>query len=97
MVDDLRADDESLFLATADILVPGESGLVAIVQSFFDESYEDSGELFCVAGYVFTKLDYQSFEIGWRAMLRRHSLPFFRMSACAHGAEPFNGLSKDAR
>jgi hypothetical protein len=51
----------------------------------------------CVAGYVFTKLHCRALDKGWRSMLTRYDLPFFRMSACAHGTKPFAHLSMARR
>lgn len=69
---------------------------MAILQSFFDESYGPDG-LVCVAGYVFTKSKAQALDKAWRRMLSDWELPYFRMSACAHGNEPFDTLCKTDR
>lgn len=69
---------------------------MAVFQAYFDESYGPHG-LVCVAGYIFTKSKAQVFDRAWRAMLRRYCLPYFRMSSCAHGSDPFAGLTKEQR
>ncbi|MDX2275317.1 MAG: hypothetical protein NW206_07670 [Hyphomonadaceae bacterium] len=87
---------ESDFLEIADALAPGRDDLVTVIQAYFDESYGPDG-LLCVAGYVFTKAGARGLTREWGHMLRRWKLPYFRMSACAHGNEPFDRLSADAR
>jgi hypothetical protein len=94
-----RANDvagASAFLDLLWLLAPERNDLVAVLQAFFDESYGPEG-LVCVAGYIFTKSKAQVFDRAWRAMLRRYCLPYFRMSSCAHGADPFAGLTKEQR
>jgi hypothetical protein len=71
--------------------------LVALLRAYFDESYGPDGHI-CVAGYVFTKSRADAFDKEWRReVLERYCLPYFRMSACAHGTEPFDGLLKAQR
>lgn len=79
----------------AEALAPGPNDLVALIQAYFDESYGNG--LLCVAGYVFTKGKAKRLDAQWRKMLRRYRLPYFRMSACAHGKKPFDHLSYDDR
>jgi hypothetical protein len=74
-----------------DILAP-EDAVVALISSFFDESFDDG--LLCVAGYAFTKLRGRRLDEEWRRMLARHRIPYFRMSACNAGEEPFDGHTK---
>jgi len=74
-----------------DTLAPGRNDLVALIQAYFDESI--SGDYLCVAGYVFTKGKVKHLDAEWRKMLRQYRLPYFRMSACAHGNSPFDKLS----
>lgn len=76
------------------VLAPEKNDLMALLQSFFDESYGPEGVV-CVAGYVFTKSRAQALDKSWRKMLDDWGLPHFRMSACAHGNEPFDTLSKE--
>lgn len=91
------ARDSSGSLAESDIadlidaLAPGRNDLVALIQAYFDESI--SGDYLCVAGYVFTKGKVKHLDAQWRKMLREYGLPYFRMSACAHGNSPFDKLS----
>ena len=83
------------FLQFVEILAPCAEDLVALVETYFDESYDN--KTLCVAGYVFTKLRCRKFTTSWKAMLQKYRLPYFRMSACAHGAKPFDHLSKVQR
>jgi hypothetical protein len=64
---------------------------VALIETYFDESYDD--DTLCVAGYIFTKLRSRNLTRQWKQMLRTYRLPYFRMSACAHGNEPFDNLT----
>ena len=70
---------------------------MALLQAYFDESYGPDGVV-CVAGYVFTKSSARKLDKAWRReVLGHYCLPHFRMSACAHGNDPFAGLLKDQR
>lgn len=70
---------------------------MALIQAYFDESYGPDGHV-CVAGYVFTKSRAIAFDRAWRRdILEHYCLPHFRMSACAHGSDPFKGLLRDQR
>lgn len=77
-------------------LSPGRNYLVALLEAYFDESYGPGG-LVCVAGYVFTKSRAQALDKSWRKMLGDWGLPYFRMSSCAHGNEPFDTFSAGER
>ena len=68
--------------------------VVMLIEAYFDESYGKGGVL-CVAGYAFTKMHCGELDRAWRNMLKRYDLPFFRMSACAHGRKPFDKLTRD--
>ena len=79
------------------LLAPERNDLVALLQCYFDESYGRPDGVVCVAGYVFTKSGAQALDKAWRKMLADWNLPYFRMSACAHGNEPFDTICKDDR
>jgi hypothetical protein len=86
------------FARLLDILAPGDSYLVAMLEAYFDESgSHDGSPVLCVAGYLFEKEGAKTLDSKWRQVLERFSLPFFHMVDCAHGAEPFDKLSKDER
>jgi hypothetical protein len=88
-----RTDD--IFDAMVDALAGDRGDGVALIQSYFDESYDD--ETLCVGGYVFKNTKAKLFNREWRQMLARYRLPFFRMSACNAGKEPFQHLDRDQR
>jgi len=93
MSDVVEADDiGEAFLSFLDALAPEPRDIVAIIEAYFDESYDD--RLLCVAGYGFKKSKCKEMDRQWRHMLRRKGLPYFRMSACAHHNEPFGHLSR---
>ena len=90
--------EDSIFLRMVETMLPeGGIGMVQ-VEAYFDESGSHRGApILCVAGYLFDSREVPKFVQEWNAVLRAFNLPFFRMSACAHGAEPFNKLSKPDR
>lgn len=68
------------------------------LECYFDESgTHDGSPAVCVAGYLFNREARQKLDSEWKAALDRYELPFFRMSACAHGNPPFNRLTKNER
>jgi uncharacterized protein DUF3800 len=80
------------------ILLPDGGFTVQMVEAYFDESgSDDNSEVLCLAGYVFRKEACVELDAKWRDMLTRYKLPFFRMSACAHGVHPFDAMSKNER
>jgi len=69
-----------------------------MVEAYFDESFgENDRQPLCVAGYVFEKEHCIALDEAWRAVLDRHAVRYFRMSACAHGAFPFDRMEKQER
>lgn len=68
--------DGSLFYEVA-VTLCGRGGMVAVIQSFFDESFEDNQSFFVVAGYLFQTSKLRMFEREWRSMLA--GLPYFHM------------------
>jgi hypothetical protein len=79
------------------ILPPGKRDLLTLIEAYFDESIDDGSTVLCVAGYLFRKEDCRDLDLKWKAVLDRFGLPFFRMSACAHGNWPFDKLCRDQR
>jgi len=68
---------------------------VLTIEAYFDESgSHDGSPVLCVAGYLFDKTRAQALDLAWKGVLDRYSLPFFHMVDCAHGAEPFDKLTK---
>jgi hypothetical protein len=81
-----------------DVLAPGERDLVAMIEAYFDESGSDDGSpALCVAGYLFRKEECQALDLKWKVVLDDFGLPYFRMSACAHGNHPFDKLCLNQR
>jgi hypothetical protein len=72
-----------------------EDDAVALIQAHFDESAGDG--LLVMAGYIFIKSKAIQFDRDWGRMLREFKLPYFHMIDCAHGAPPFDILSRDER
>jgi hypothetical protein len=72
--------------------------VAAIIEAYFDESSsEDDHTLLAVSGYIFDKDRCLSLDAAWQKMLENYGLPYFRMSACAHGNSPFDKLSAPQR
>jgi len=87
---------ETDFERLLDIVLREGGTTMSIVEAYLNDSgTHPSSAVVCVAGYVFEKEQAIEFDKEWRAALRSYHLPFFRMSACAHGAEPFDKLSLD--
>jgi hypothetical protein len=84
-----------IFDAMVDALAGERGDGVALIQSYFDESFDD--ETLCVGGYVFKNTKAKLFNKEWRQMLACYRLPYFRMSACNAGTEPFHDLDRDQR
>jgi Protein of unknown function (DUF3800) len=81
-----------------DVLLPDGGMAMQLVEAYFDESGSDAtSEVLCLAGYVFQKDACVELDLRWRDVLAKYKLPFFRMSACAHGVKPFDALSMDQR
>lgn len=69
---------------------------MALIHAYFDESYSPNEErFFSVAGYLFEADSARELDAKWANSLRRFDLPYFRMSACAHGNKPFDRLTRE--
>jgi hypothetical protein len=85
-----------IFARLVQVLAPGESDLVAFLECYFDESgSDDNSTALCVAGYLFDKEKCIELDRKWEDLLGRFSLPYFRMSSCAHQQKPFNHLTRE--
>ncbi len=81
-----------------DIVLPSGGYVVQMVEAYFDESGGDKGSpVLCVAGYIIEKDACVKLDSEWADVLNNFNLPFFRMSACAHGIEPFDKLTMPER
>lgn len=74
-----------------------DGGVVLPLRAYFDESQSEDPQVFCVAGYLFTKESAEAMEQPWRLILAEYGLPFFHMVDCAHGNKTCAHLSKDKR
>jgi hypothetical protein len=71
---------------------------VALFEAYFDESgSHDGSPVLCLAGYLFDKEGCLQLDSEWKAVLDEYELPFFRISACAHGTGPFTDLTMQQR
>lgn len=68
---------------------------MALIQSFFDESFD--AETLCVGGCIFKNTKAKAFNKAWGQMLVRYQLPYFRMSACNAAMAPFDKLDRAQR
>lgn len=66
-------------------------------EMYFDESEDAKHKLLCVAGYLFRKEKRERLEREWNSVLKRESLPYFRMVDCAQGSGVFQGFGKERR
>jgi hypothetical protein len=82
------------------IMAPGDNDVVAVMEAYFDESdSDDRHALLSVSGYIFTKDQCLQLDQEWADILAEAGkpgppLPYFRMSACAHGRKPFDKVGK---
>lgn len=79
-----------------DILLPLGGYTLQLIEAYFDESGSGiNSPILCVAGYVFEKDAAIMLDEEWAEVLHKYHLPYFRMSSCAHGTEPFVELKKN--
>jgi hypothetical protein len=90
--------DGAVFESLIGALLPVGGSIMALVEAHFDESTgERGGGVLCIAGYLLTDRMARHLTREWCAVLQQYDLPYFRMSACAHGNKPFDRLSPDQR
>jgi hypothetical protein len=71
---------------------------VPLLEAYFDETgTHDGSPIFAIAGYVYETEAARRLDICWKGALDDFELPYFRMSACAHGHPPFDKLSRSER
>ena len=99
MTESAFADNAHAFLVRLfEILTPGHNQVVVMVEAYFDESgSHDGSPALCVAGYIYWPDECLKLDLGWKVVLEKYDLPYFHMVDCAHGAPPFDKLSKGAR
>jgi len=59
----------------------GPLGKVVVLRAFLDESYDQKGDVFTVAGFISTPLKWDAFTREWRRNLRRFGVRVFHMEA----------------
>lgn len=86
------------FTRFLDVMLPRGGYSMTQVEAYFDESGSHrQAPVLCVAGYVMEKDAAIQLSREWQAVLSARTLPYFRMSQCAHGNGPFKSLSQSAR
>lgn len=85
-------DGDSVFADFVRTVSSEEEDFIVLIKSYFDESYDR--DLLCVAGYSFAAPKAREFDKEWGEMLGDYKLPYFRMSACNAGKDPFDKLSE---
>ncbi len=74
-----------------EILLPSGRGFLAVLEAYFDESAQETGE-FCVAGYVYTTSKAKRFSKEWLGATKGR--PFHATDAASRQAA-FAGFSQD--
>jgi hypothetical protein len=84
----------AIFGSLIGMILPLGGALVSLIEAHFDESIgEIPRRMLCIAGYLLTDRAARRLTREWCAVLKEYGLPYFRMSACAHGNYPFDKLS----
>lgn len=74
--------------------VPEGGGLLALAESYFDETNtHSSSERLCVGGYIFLKDAAEEQTKRWSVLLDRWNIEHFHMVDCAHNAGVFKHLT----
>lgn len=93
-----REASKSVFESLVGALLPAGGTAVALIEAHFDESIGEKGRnLLVVAGYLFNDRLARRLTRQWEAVLAPYGLPYFRMSACAHGNDPFDKVCLNDR
>jgi hypothetical protein len=75
------------------LLYKGGYALI-ILDGFFDETERDAERISGVSGLLIEKENTSKLTAEWDAVLREHSLPYFRMAECNQEAGVFKGWSR---
>lgn len=79
------------------IVLP-DVGCALMFEAYFDESgTHQHSPLMCVAGYLIESDQCRRFQSDWDGILKRHGVPYFHMSDCAHGSGVFKGIPSERR
>ena len=80
------------------LLLPDGGYVLSFAAVYIDESWSHQGaKSLVLAGYVLHAERISIFESKWARMLAKYGLDAFHMVDCAHGAEAFKSLTKEAR
>lgn len=77
------------------LLRPPPTAVFGMLKAFFDDSGDDidpQHKVCTLAGYVGTCAQWDEFEYGWRAVLKRHGLPYLHMKDFNAYRGPFERL-----
>jgi Protein of unknown function (DUF3800) len=89
----LGGADSDLFDSLVSAALPNGGLVVTLAEVYIDESgSHDDSPVLSVAGYIFFDKRARRLTRQWKAALDEKSVPYFRMSACAHGNEPLGHL-----
>src|SRR5437764_1233786 len=73
-------------------------GYALMIEAYFDESGTHHGSpIMCVAGYLIEADQCRRLQAEWDVILLKYNVPYFHMSACAHGAGVFADVPKQVR
>ncbi|XUM20240.1 DUF3800 domain-containing protein [Bradyrhizobium oligotrophicum S58] len=72
---------------------------MARTEGYFDESgdFDMPPNIFCLSGYFIDSEAAVEMDVQWGEVLTAHSIPYFHMVDCAHGAGVFAKMSRDER
>ena len=78
-----------------DAVTTKNGAVVILAEVYIDESgTHDQSSFLVIAGYVYLRKKAKRFSRGMEELLKKYGLPYFHMVDCAHGAPPFDKLSK---
>src|SRR6267143_57130 len=98
MISSGHGTSECVFERLLNAVLPNGGILVSLAEVYIDESGSHNGSpLLCLAGYIFLDRHARRYSRQLRQLLVGKNLPYFRMSACAHGNEPFCHLALEER
>jgi hypothetical protein len=92
------AKNDHYFQRLIEILQP-VGDVMFIVEGYFDESgtLDEPPGIFCVSGYFIEVDAAKQMDAEWDKILAEHSIPYFHMVDCAHGAGIFAGMPVEER
>lgn len=86
------------FSRLLEVLAPNERDLMAVIESYFDDSgCHDGSHGLTIAGFVFEREHARQMRAEWAAVLAQHDLAYFHMVDFAPGNGPYKHLSQSER